>query len=297
MDFLDGFRVFVAAVESGSLAGAGQRLGMSGKLASKYMGELEDRLGARLLQRTTRRLGMTPEGERLYARLPDWLDELEDITGEVSEGGGGLSGTLRISAPVTYGEMRVQDLLRQFRAIHRDLVVDLRLSDAYVDLAADGIDLAIRIGRLENSALIARKLGETALLLAASPGYLARRGVPERVADLTAHDCIRDTNMRGGTGWLLSEGGTEVRVPIGGHYLVNSARSARDLCLAGEGIMLCPDYVLGDDLAEGRLVRVLSESVGGALDIHAVYLEGRRLPRRTRAFIDFLTGEAGFGVS
>lgn len=287
MDFLDGLRVFVAAVESGSFAGAGQRLGISGKLASKYLGELEERLGTRLLQRTTRKLGMTAAGERFYARVPDWLDELDEIRADLTETGSGLTGTLRISAPVTFGEIHLLGLLRRFREPHPDLSVDLRLSDAYADLAAEGIDVAIRIGDLASSALVARKLGHTSLLLVASSEYLARKGAPETVEDLGRHECIRDTNLRSGV-WLLSEAGTTYRIPVEGHFLVKSARAARDLCIAGEGIALCPDYVVRGDLRSGRLVHLLCETTGPKLDIHAVYLHGRRMPRRVRAFLDFL---------
>lgn len=292
MDLLDGFRVFVAAVESGSFSAAGERLGISGKLASKYMGALEDRMGVRLLQRTTRRLGMTVAGERLYARLPDWLDELDDITGAVGEQEGGLSGTLRVSAPLTFGETHVQRYLRRFQETHPALAVDLRLSDSYADLAAEGVDLAIRIGRLNDSALIARRLGETAMVIVASPAYLEAHGLPSGIADLAHHDCIRDSNLRSpGGGWPLIENGEPVRVTVGGHFQVNSARVVRDLCLAGEGVALCPDYMVGPDLAEGRLVRLLEENSPAALDIHAVYLGGRKTAKRIRVFVDFLRGE------
>lgn len=288
MDLVDGMRVLVAAVETGSFSGAAARLGLSPKLASKYMAELEARLGTQLLQRTTRRLGLTAAGEQLMAQLPDWLDQLDEMTGSLREARRGLSGTLRVSAPVTYGEMQIGPLLHSFREPHPDLVVDLRLSDRFVDLAAEGIDLAVRIGRLDNSALIARKLGQIRLLLAASPTYLARRGIPVGVEDLPAHACIRDTNMRGDGSWPLTDGGTLHRVAVSGRFLVNSARMARDLAIEGEGIALCPDYAVRADLATGRLTNVLPAVCGPALDIHAVYLGQRRMARRTRALLDFL---------
>jgi len=288
MDLVDGLRVFVAAVETGSFSAAGQRLGLSPKLASKYMAALEERLGVQLLHRTTRRLGMTVAGERLMARAPDWLDELDEMTADLREAGRGLSGTLRVSAPVTFGELFVQPMLRRFRAPHPDLAIDLRLSDRFVDLAAEGIDLAIRIGRLDASALVARRLGQSALVLVAAPAYLDRHGVPGRVDDLAGHACIRDTNLRGDGAWPLTEDGAPRPVQVSGSFLVNSARIARDLALDGEGIALCPDYVVQADLADGRLVRVLPGAEGPSLDIHAVYLRQRRLARRTRALLDFL---------
>lgn len=287
MDLVDGMRVFVASVETGSFSGAAARLGMSPKLASKYMAELETRLGTRLLQRTTRRLGLTAAGETLMAQAPDWLDQLDEMTGGLREARRGLSGTLRISAPVTFGELKVLQQVRRFREPHPDLVIDLRLSDRFVDLAAEGIDVAIRIGQLGDSALIARRLGQSSLLPVASAAYLDRAGRPQRLEDLSRHACIRDTNLRGDGAWPLTRDGEMHRIPVRGAYLVNSTRMARDLAIAGEGIALCPDYMVQADLDEGRLERILPRTVGPRLDIHAVYLGQRRLARRTRAFLDF----------
>lgn len=288
MDLVDGMRVFVASVETGSFSGAAARLGMSPKLASKYMAELEAQLGTHLLHRTTRRLGLTAAGEQLMARAPDWLNDLDEMTGSLREARRGLSGTLRVSAPVTYGELRVLPLMRRFRGAHPDLTIDLRLSDRFVDLAAEGIDVAIRIGRLDNSALIARKLGQTSLLLVASPAHLDHAGRPETLGDLARHSCIRDTNLRGDGAWPLTAERQMHRVTVSGPFLVNSARLARDLAVAGEGVALCPDYMVQADLDAGRLEHVLPQVCGPQLDIHAVYLGQRRMSRRTRAFLDYV---------
>lgn len=289
MDLVDGMRVFVASVETGSFSGAAARLGISPKLASKYMAELEARLDAQLLHRTTRRLGLTVAGEQLMAQVPDWLDQLDEIQNGLREARRGLSGTIRVSAAVTHGEMFLAPLLRRFREPHPDLTIDLRLSDRFVDLAAEGIDVAIRIGRLDDSALIARRLGQIDLLLVASPGYLAQAGRPGSLDDLSRHACIRDTNMRGDGAWPLGRGGQPARVAVSGNFLVNSARVAHDLAVAGEGIALCPDYVVRESIAAGRLEHVLPDLRGPRLDIHAVHLAQRRLARRTRALLDFLT--------
>jgi len=288
MDLVDGFRVFVAAVETGSLAAAAERLGLSPKLASKYMAELEARLGTRLLTRTTRQLGLTASGEQLLARAPGWLQTLDEMTGELREPRSGLAGTLRLSAPVSFGEDRLAPLLRQFRAPHPDLVIDLRLSDRFVDLAAEGIDVALRIGRLDTSSLVVRKLGTVRLLLVAAPEYITRRGQPETLMDLPRHACLRDTNLRGDGAWPLLAGGEVQRISVTGPFLVNSARLARELALAGEGIALSPDYVVAEDIAAGRLQRVLPWVESPPLDIHAVHLGQRQVARRSRALIDFL---------
>ncbi len=288
MDLVDGMRVFVAAVETGSFSGAAHRLGLSPKLASKYIAELEARLGAQLLHRTTRRLGLTVAGERLMTQVPDWLDQLDEMQNSLREARRGLSGTIRVSAAVTHGEMVLAPLLRRFRAPHPDLHIDLRLSDRYVDLASEGIDLAIRIGRLDDSALMARKLGRIRLMLVASKGYLDHAGRPDGPDDLIRHKVIRDTNMRGDGTWPLRHAGQLTRVPVSGHFLVNNARVAADLATQGEGIALCPDYVVQAIIAEGRLEHVLPDVRGPDLDIHALHLPQRRMARRTKALLDFL---------
>ena len=295
MDLTDVLRAFVATAQTGSFTAAADRLGISNRLTSKYVAELEARLGTRLLQRTTRRVGLTPAGERLLAGAPAWLEELDELLGEVREDGRGFSGTLRISAPVTFGEMRVAGLLTRFAAPHPELTVDLRLTDAFVDLAADGIDLAIRIGTLPDSALVARRLGRIGMLPVAAPAYLAAHGAPERPEDLAGHACIHDTNRRGPTRWRFGTGAEAREVAIRSRFMVNSARVARDLALAGQGIAYCPDFVLGDDLASGRLVRLLAGHPTPAVEVNAVYLAGAVLPRKVRALIDFAAADMAAG--
>ncbi|MBK1698661.1 LysR family transcriptional regulator [Rhodovibrio salinarum] len=291
MDLVDGLRVFVAAAETGSFAGAARRLAISNKLASKYIGELERRLGVQLFQRTTRRLGMTTAGELLIARAPAWLDALDEMTADLREEGAGLTGTLRLAAPVTFGEMYVQPMLLRLQRVHPDLKVDLRLSDRHIDLASEGIDLAIRIGELGNSSLIARRLGRSEVLLVASPRYLEQHGAPETPADLTSHHCIRDSNMLEDSKWPLFENETPQWVKVSGQIRVNSARAARNLAVAGEGIAFCPDYAVAPDLTSGQLVRVLERVRTPIVDINAVYLKSHHIPRRTRATIEFMVQE------
>ncbi|MHC9235054.1 LysR family transcriptional regulator [Pseudooceanicola sp. 502str34] len=290
MDISDQVRAFVATVQTGSFTGAAERMGISNRLTSKYVAELEQRLGVRLLQRTTRKVGLTPAGEQLMARAPAWLEEMEEMLGAVSEETRGFSGTLRISAPVTFGEVFVTDLLRQFSAPHPELRIDLRLSDAFVDLASAGIDLAFRVGTPTATSVVARKLGEIRSVMAAAPAYLARQGRPWQPGDLRDHACILDTNRRSGTHWTLHPKGqpeAPVSVEVPGRFMVNSARIARDLAVCGEGIVFAPEFILRDDLREGRLVPLLEEYDSPTSPLSAVYLEGARLPRKVRALIDF----------
>lgn len=287
MDLVDGLAAFVATVQTGSFTGAAERLGVSNRLTSKYVAELEARLGVRLLQRTTRRIGLTPAGERVMTWAPAWLEELDARIGDVTEETRGFTGTIRISAPVTFGEVRVQDLIRRFAAPHPGLTIDLRLSDAYADLASEGIDLAFRIGAPPATAIVARKLGEIRSVIVAAPAYLDRHGAPVAPADLAGRPCIVDTNRRDGARWRLTGPDGEATVTVASRFAVNSARVARDLAVAGEGIANCPDFILSDDLAAGRLVALLPDWHSPAHPLSAVWLEGAVLPRKVRALIDF----------
>lgn len=286
MDLVDGMRTFSAAVEAGSFTAAAERLGVSKKLVSKYVAELENRLGARLLHRTTRRLSLTDAGQRYFARCAELIEALDALETEVREDRKALVGTLRIAVPATFGELYVQPMIREFRAGHPGLTIDLRLGDRYVDLADEGFDLAIRIGALEESSLIARRLSATELWAIGAPDYFARCGRPATPRDLGRHSCLRDTNLRAGAAWPFMLNGQVQRFQVNGGYLVNSARAVRDLAVAGEGIGLCPDYVVAGDVAAGLLERVLADHPSLTLDIHAVFLNVRHLPAKTRAMLD-----------
>ncbi len=287
MDLIDGLKAFVATAQSGSFTAAADRLGMSNRLTSKYVGELETRLGVRLLQRTTRKVGITPAGERLLARAPALLDELDALIGEVTEDTRGFSGVIRVSAPVTFGEIFVRDLLGRFCAEHPDLVIDLRLDDAHVDLATDGIDLAFRIGQPEVAALTARRLGQIGSRVVASPAYIGANGRPDHPRDLAAHRCIVDTNRRAPDRWILNGPDGAHSVHVGGHIFANSARVVRDLAVSGHGIAFLPDFVLPEALAAGTLLPLLDRYESEQIPVSAVWLEGRSLPRKVRALVDF----------
>ena len=288
MDTLDGMRTFVASVEAGSFTAAADRVGHSNKLVSKYVAELEARLGVRLLHRTTRRLSLTEAGQRYYARCAELLRDIDHLEGSLRTGDGALLGTLRISAPVTFGELYVTPLVRRFRGLHPQITIDLRLSDRYVDLAEEGFDLALHIGNLGASSLIARRLARTELWAVASPGYLAVHPAPKDPQDLAQHTCIRDTNLRESSAWTFQVEGKMRRVPLRGGLQVNSARAVARLAAEGEGLALCPDYVAAPEVAEGRLLRVLAGYPSLTLDVHAVYLDSTHMPARVRGMLDFL---------
>lgn len=287
MDIVDQLKAFVATAQTGSFTAAANQIGISNRLTSKYVAELEQRLGTRLFQRTTRKVGLTPVGEDLLMRAPAILDNLDDMLSEISEGSKSLSGTVRIAAPVTFGEMHVVKMLRRFSADHPDLTFDLRLSDKVTDLAAEGIDLAFRIGRTDMLSLKARRLGSARSVVAASPYYLAKFGEPERPQDLLNHKCIVDTNRRDARRWSFSQDGNEFPVQIQGQFHVNSARASVELASEGLGIVNAPRFAVVDAFKSGALIQLLENYEGEAAAINAVYLEGRTLPRRLRALIDF----------
>lgn len=286
MDLIDGLKAFVATAQTGSFTEAAKQLGISNRLTSKYVAELESRIGARLLQRTTRKVGLTPTGQNLLQRAPALLDELDDILGALSAETKGLTGLLRISAPLSFGEIYIKDLLSRFSALHPELTFDLRLSDTYIDLATNGIDLAFRVGTPDVSSMKARKLGVVRSGVVASPDYLSKHGTPSTPKDLLDHTCIQDTNRRDPR-WVFRDQDKEIVVTPPGRFMVNSPRIARDWAISGFGIAMCPDFVLNRDIEAGRLVRVLDNYDQPIYTFSAVYLDGNVLPRKVRALIDF----------
>lgn len=285
MDLIDELKAFVATAQTGSFTAAAEQLGVSNRLTSKYVAELEVRLGVRLLQRTTRKVGLTPAGEDLLSRAPALLDDLDDLIGEISEGSRGFSGMIRVSASVTFGEIYVAGMLERFGRLNPSLTFDLRLNDRHVDLASEGIDLAFRLGRTDTQSLKARKLGSFRSVLVASPDYLAARGIPQTPADLGQHDCILDTNRRAARHW--SFGKPETTVTVHGRFQVNSARAAVELAAKGHGLAYVPRFVAREALAARTVVPVLATLEPEVGLLNAVYLEGRVLPRKIRALIDF----------
>ena len=288
MDMIAGLKTFVAVVDAGSFTAAAERAQMSKKLASKYVGTLEARLGVQLLQRTTRSLSLTEAGHRFYDRAVRLLDDFEAMTADVRDAETGLDGVLRVSAPMSFGRIFVQPALAAFRSAHPDLTIDLRLDDRFVDLASEGFDLAVRIGQLEDSSLLARRLGTIELCCVASPAYLVGVEAPQHPSDLMHHSCLRDSNLRAGYAWPFAIEGHTKRIAVQGSFIVNNATAVRDLVLSGEGIGLCPDYSVATDLASGRLVRLLETFAPERLGIYAVFSDARRMPARTRAALEHL---------
>ena len=293
MDLLDGIRAFVATAQAGSFTAGAERLGVSNRLASKYVAELEDRLGVRLLQRTTRKVGLTAAGEELLARAPALIEDLDELVSGFSERSDHLSGMIRITAPLILGALYIKGLVSRFAGLHPDLAIDLQLSDRYVDLAARGVDIAFRIGEPDLQSLRVRRLGTIRTAVVAAPAYLARAPRPECPADLAEHACIIDTNRRDPHRWRFARDGEAVEVAIRGRLSVNSAQVASELAMDGFGLAVCPRFVVEDDIRAGRLVSLLDDFEPPGLPLNIVYLGGRTVPRKLRALIDFAVADIG----
>lgn len=285
MDLLDGIRTFVAVAESGSFTAAAARLGITNKVASKYVAALEERLGHTLLYRTTRAVSLTDDGARWLPFARAAIDAVEAAQGALQEPGEGLTGRLRLACGTTLGELVVADTVRAFLAEHPGMRVEMVMSDGLTDLAAGGFDMAVRIGIPLDSSLRMQKVGETVLRVAASPAYLAQAGVPLHPADLAqGHRALLDLNEArpGRWGFETPEGPVTMTLP--GSLVVNSAAITIRMALAGDGLVHAPDIFLAPHLAAGTLVEVLGDFAGPAHPIHLLTLPTAFRQHKTTAF-------------
>lgn len=291
MDTLDGLRAFVATAQTGSFTAAAEQLGISNRLVSKYVAELEERIGARLLQRTTRQVGLTATGEALLSRAPSLLGQIDEALGAARATASGVSGRLRIAAPVMFGEIYLQQLLQRFSSLHTNLVIDLQLSDDFVDLVQQGVDVAFRIGNPQLDSLRARKLGEIRTLVVAAPEYLAHAPQLEHPGDLTRHRCIVDTNRDQPWRWNFRDNNEPLSVNVPQSLMVNSVRVARDWALSGYGIARVPDFAIREEIQDGRLIVLLASFHNDHHPVNAVYLGGSNTPLKIRTLIDFAVND------
>ncbi len=281
-------QVFQRVVESGSFSEAARLLLMTPSTVSKLIGRIEARLGVRLLERSTRRLSLTAEGQVFYERSLALLAELDEIERGLSQGAASADGTIRVNASVAIGTMALEPLLPAFWAEHPRIVVDLSLSDEIVDLYLDRTDVAFRVGPLPDSNMMARRIGIARRKIVAAPAYLERHGVPQTVEDLAAHNCLGFNFRRSAPVWPFRESGRIVDRAVHGSLLANNGETVRRMAVAGIGLARLGDYHAREDIAAGRLVEVLSDVVeSDQEEVHAVYLGGPRLPHRVRLFIDF----------
>ncbi|MBI1384670.1 MAG: LysR family transcriptional regulator [Rhizobiales bacterium] len=290
MDRIEAVRAFVAVAETESFTAAAVRLGRSKATVSKQVSQLEARLGVRLLQRSTRRVSVTDTGRHLLERAGALLGELAALEESVLQDHRSLGGSLKISATVTFGEHEVLGLVAAFHRAHPAVMLSLDLTDRFVDLVGEGVDVAIRIAAPEDSALVRRRLGEVRIVTVASPGYLERAGWPRGTGDLARHVCIGDSNVRNPGVWRFCDatGGATRAHAVNPVVRVNGALAVRRLLLEDLGIAQVPEFVVADDLASGRLVRLGGElEHGSSFELALVFAHARHLAVRARAFINF----------
>ena len=289
MDTLTRMRAFIDVVEAEGFSAAARKIGRSKALLSKYVRELEDELGALLLNRTTRQFSLTEAGHTYYQRASEILCEVESLQEAVRESSSDIKGRIKISAPRTFADAEVGQCLVDFCAEQPDIVLDVRLDDRFVDLVEEGFDLAIRITRMQDSSLIAKRIAPFHVIACGSPALIERVGKPARPEQLAGLPCIIDTNNRTRNAWQFhNDDGAPVSVQVSGPIEINSPLSARRAALAGLGFAMLPDFTARADIASGRLVGVLEQFVPRDAGIYAVYPHRRYLPAKVRVLVDYL---------
>lgn len=290
--------VFVRAVESGGFSAGARALDMSPSAVSKLVSRLENRLGTRLVNRSTRRLQLTPEGCAFYERSVVILADLKEAE-QCAAAGEAPRGRLRVNANVPFGKHFLLPLLPQFLARYPEISVDIALSDIVVDLLEARADVAIRAGPMKSSSLVARKLGATRMMIVGAPAYFAMRGIPRSADELKRHNLLGPSYARTMPAWPVLQGGAVVDVTPTGNVQASDGEALRELALAGIGLARIAAFQVRDDLAAGRLANVLEEANPGDLeDVHAVFLgNGGPVPARVRALLDFLAETVDLGGS
>lgn len=279
---------FTAVVDAGSFVGAAEALKLSKAAVSRHVLELENRLGVRLLHRTTRRVSLTPEGQVFHARSKALLAELADVEGELTSSREAASGRLRINAPLTFGVLHLAPLWGRFRARYPQVTLEVTLADRLVDLVEEGYDLAIRIAAMDSSTLVSRRLATTRLVLCASPAYLAAHGTPQHPADLTRHEVIAYSYFATKDEWHFQgpQGPVSVRTRPWMH--TNNGETCLAAALADQGVILQPTFLVAPALAAGTLVALMPAYCAHEVGIHAVYPSRQHVPAKVRVLIDFL---------
>ena len=289
MDKFDDLQAFVAVVEAGSFTAAADRLDIAKSAVSRRVSALEERLGVQLLRRTTRRLNMTDTGESFYAHSARILADLEEAEAAVAQEHGELRGKLRVALPLSFGVRHMSEPIADFSRLHPRVSFDLDLNDRRIDLLAEGVDLAIRIGRLADSTLIARRLFEAHTVLCASPDYLERCGSPQTPDDLLNHDCLVYSNLPDPGRWVCTDrNGERHRVDVTPTMTASSGDFLCAAATAGLGVALQPTFIAGDAISRGELQPVLTNYAWPVTPAYAIYPPTRHLSYRVREFIDFL---------
>ena len=279
---------FVEVVARGSLSAAARAEGIAPAMIGRRLDALEQRLGVKLLQRTTRKLALTNEGAAFLEDCQRILGELEEAESAVAERSARATGHLQISAPAGFGRQHVAPLLPSFLAEHRELTANLNLNDRVVDVIGEGVDVAIRIASLSDSSLVGVKLASNQRVLVGAPAYFKRHGTPQTLAELAKHNCLAISSEGSQRGWTFREHGKTVTLKVAGNMVCNDGEVLHDWALAGKGLAWRSMWEVGTEIEAGLLQTVLDQHAAPGNDIHAVFAQRRHLPLRIRAFVDFL---------
>jgi DNA-binding transcriptional LysR family regulator len=289
MDTLTRMRAFIEVVEAEGFSAAARKIGRSKALLSKYVRELEDELGALLLNRTTRQFSLTETGHTYYKRATELVREIDSLAETVRESSGDVKGRIKLTAPRTFADAPIGQSLVDFARTYPDITLEIHLDDRFVDLVEEGYDLAIRITRLSDSSMIARRLSPFGVRVCGSPGLIERVGMPQIPQDLAKMPCIIDTNGRWLSNWPFQQpSGEMTSVAVSGPIEVNSPLTTRAAAIAGLGFAPLPDFIAAPALETGELVPVLEDYLPRGGGIFAVYPHRRYLPAKIRVFVDFL---------
>lgn len=289
MDRLECDRMFIAVIETGTFAGAAQRLGASSGQASKLISRLETDLGARLLNRTTRSVSPTEAGKAYYARLRPLIDELDALDLDIRNISQAPRGRLRLTAPLTFGILELAPALNAFAVMYPEIELDVSFSDRAVDLLDEGFDMAVRVGRPDNSSLIIRKLCGARIVVVCAPAYAECHGLPQAPEDLAGHRCIIDTNFREPQRWPFSDkAGKEQLVNVQGRLRYSNAEACLLAAEAGLGLACLPGFVAGDAIGSGRVIRALQGFEPEPYGVHVLYPHSLHLAAKVRLLVDFL---------
>jgi len=288
MDLLLSMSVFRRVAETGNFSEVAREMGISQPTVSKHIAALEKHLAIKLLNRSTRQLNLTDVGKQYYSRCLHILDEVTELETTLSNQQSQPTGTLRINTPVTFGELEVVPHLWEFLAMYPELNIDLIMDDHYVDLVKDGVDMAIRVGPMTDSTLIASKIGNSPRVTVASPAYLAANGEPGCVQDLKDHNCIVYMLLTTINEWHFAGPNGNEKIRVKGRFSVNNPRSIRQAVLASQGIAVTPRWLVDKYINNGQVKVILDKYTPTPLDIHAVYPGRRFVPAKVRCFIDFI---------
>ena len=288
MNPYEDMRIFTQVMQAGSFTAAADLLGMSKQSVSRRLMQLEERLGVRLLNRSTRRLDATPLGQQYFDSAVRLLGEMQQAEQDISGQTQVLRGTLRLSAPLSFAISHLGSLLTEFLQLHAQLIVEIDLSDRAVDLIGEGYDLALRIGTLEDSSLVARRIASIERVYCASPGYLAARGTPLEPEALREHDCLPYGHSRQVQWQFKGQGRTLQAIAVSGRMRANNGELLRDAAIAGMGVTYLPAFIGEQALADGRLVKLLEAWTPPPLQLSAVYPQHRQIARPVQAFVEFL---------